>query len=157
MWCLIAQWYSYAPPRSRNSKYRRTLIPLSVSLWNDHVDSVFDGVGLVGFKSWANAFNWPKLHVPFCHQLFSMSLISFDLLVLWGWGFWTDRGKLLSPSLAFLTSFNNNNLIQIQELNYFYQKNSTYLYCAMTHQNRYQRACVTFLTMIFMMITQWRP
>ena len=30
--------------------------PLSVSLWNDLADPVFDGVGLAGFKSRANAF-----------------------------------------------------------------------------------------------------
>ena len=29
---------------------------LSVSLWNDLSDPVFDGVGLAGFKSRANAF-----------------------------------------------------------------------------------------------------
>ena len=27
------------------------IVPLSVSLWNDHDDFVFDGVGLAGFKS----------------------------------------------------------------------------------------------------------
>ena len=32
------------------------LIHLSVSLWNDLVDPVFDGVGLAGFKSRSNAF-----------------------------------------------------------------------------------------------------
>ena len=35
---------------------RRTIISLSVSLWNDLVDPVFDGVGLAGFKSRSNAF-----------------------------------------------------------------------------------------------------
>ena len=37
-------------------KYRKTLIPLSVSQWNDLADPEFDGVGLTGFKSRANAF-----------------------------------------------------------------------------------------------------
>ena len=37
-------------------QYRRTFVPLSVSLWNDLADPVFDGVGLAGFKSRANAF-----------------------------------------------------------------------------------------------------
>ena len=32
------------------------IVPLSVSLWNDLGDSVFDGVGLAGFKSRANVF-----------------------------------------------------------------------------------------------------
>ena len=40
----------------QNLAHRRTFIPLSVSLWNDLVDPVFDGVGLAGFKSRSNAF-----------------------------------------------------------------------------------------------------
>ena len=40
----------------KNSQYRITFISLSVSLWNDLCDPVFDGVGLTGFKSRANAF-----------------------------------------------------------------------------------------------------
>ena len=53
---LVAHRHSFAPPRCRTSQYRRTLVPLSVSLWNDLSDPVFDGVGLAGFKSRANAF-----------------------------------------------------------------------------------------------------
>ena len=53
---LVACRHSFAPPRCRTSQYRRTFVPLSVSLWNDFSDPVFDGVGLVGFKSRANAF-----------------------------------------------------------------------------------------------------
>ena len=53
---LIAYRYTYAPPRCRTSQYCRTFIPLSVSLWNDLVDPVFDGVGLAGFKSRSDAF-----------------------------------------------------------------------------------------------------
>ena len=53
---LIAHRYTYAPPRCRTSQYRRSFIPLSVSLWKDLVDPVFDGVRLVGFKSRSNAF-----------------------------------------------------------------------------------------------------
>ena len=41
---------------SRTSKYRRTFVPISVSLWNDPGDPVSDVVGLVGFKSRANVF-----------------------------------------------------------------------------------------------------
>ena len=46
----------FVPPRCRTSQYRRTFVPSSVSLWNDLSDPVFDGVGLAGFKSRANAF-----------------------------------------------------------------------------------------------------
>ena len=53
---LIAHRYTYAPPRCSILQYRRTFILLSVSLWNDLGDTVFDGVGRVGLKSRANAF-----------------------------------------------------------------------------------------------------
>ena len=53
---LIAHRYTFAPPRCRTLQYRRTFIPLSVSLWNDLVDPVFDCVGLAGFKSRSNVF-----------------------------------------------------------------------------------------------------
>ena len=53
---LVAHRYTYAPPRCRTSQYNRTIVPLSVFLWNDLADPVFDGVGLAGFKSRTNAF-----------------------------------------------------------------------------------------------------
>ena len=53
---LVAHRYTYAPPRCGTSKYSKTFIPLSVSLWNDLANPVFDGVGLAGFKSRANTF-----------------------------------------------------------------------------------------------------
>ena len=53
---VIAHRYTYAPHRCRTSQYSRIFISFSVSLWNDLSDPVFDGVGLAGFKSRANAF-----------------------------------------------------------------------------------------------------
>ena len=53
---LVAHGHSFAPPRCRTCQYRRSFVPLSVSLWNDLSDPMFDGVGLAGFKSRANAF-----------------------------------------------------------------------------------------------------
>ena len=55
---LVAHLHTYEPPRCRTSQYRRIFVSLelSVSLWNDLADFVFDGVGLAGFKSRANAF-----------------------------------------------------------------------------------------------------
>ena len=53
---LVAHRHSFAPPRCRTSQYLRTFLLLSVSLGNDLIDPVFDGVGLAGFKSRANAF-----------------------------------------------------------------------------------------------------
>ena len=53
---LVAHRHSFSPPRCRTSQYRRSFVPLSVSLWNDLSDPVSDGVGLVGFKSRVNSF-----------------------------------------------------------------------------------------------------
>ena len=52
----IAHRCTFAPPRCRTKQYRMTFISLPVSLWNDLVDPVFDGIGLAGFKSRSNAF-----------------------------------------------------------------------------------------------------
>ena len=53
---LVALRHSFEPPHCKTSQYRRSFVPLSVSLWNDLSDPVFDGVVLAGFKSRANAF-----------------------------------------------------------------------------------------------------
>ena len=53
---LVAHRHSFSPPRCRTSQHRRSFLPVSVSLWNDLSDPVFDGVGLAAFKSRANAF-----------------------------------------------------------------------------------------------------
>ena len=75
---LVAHGYTYAPPRCRTSQ---DLHSLSLSLWNDLADPVFDGVGLEGFKSKVNAF-FIGLS---CFILFCLLLIfpfySFCLLV----------------------------------------------------------------------------
>ena len=52
---LVAHGYTYAPPCCRTLQYSRIFIPFWVSLWNDLANPIFDGVGLVGFKSRANA------------------------------------------------------------------------------------------------------
>ena len=41
---LVSHRYTYAPAGCRTSQHRRTFVPLSVSLWNDLADPVFDGV-----------------------------------------------------------------------------------------------------------------
>ena len=88
---VISHWFTYAPPRCTTSQFHRTFIPLSVSLWNDLSDPVFDGVGLAGFMSRPMPFYWPSCSLTFCLLLFSLSLLSFGGLVLWGWGHRTDR------------------------------------------------------------------
>ena len=66
---VITHRYTYVPPHCRTSQYRWTFIPLSVSLWNDLSDPMFDCVELAGFKSRADAFYWPSarsLFVSYC-------------------------------------------------------------------------------------------
>ena len=41
---LVANRHSFSPPRSRTSQYYRIFVPLSVSLWNDLGEPVFNGV-----------------------------------------------------------------------------------------------------------------
>ena len=47
-------------------------------------------------------FNWPSCLLTFCLLLFSLSLLSFYGLVLWGWGLRTDRVSiaLSQPCIA---------------------------------------------------------
>ena len=52
---LVSHRYTFAPPPCRTLQYSRTFITFSVSLWNDLANPVFNGVGLAGFKSRANA------------------------------------------------------------------------------------------------------
>ena len=75
---LVTHRYTYELPRCRTSQYCRTFISLSVSLWNSLDDLVFDGVGLAGFKSRANAFLLVKISLSvLCLLLFSLSLLFF--------------------------------------------------------------------------------
>ena len=74
--------YAYASPRCKTSQCHRTFIHLSVSLWNDLADPVFDGVELGGFKSRDNAFYSLKLLYPYYSLLLLFFIFSsFCLLV----------------------------------------------------------------------------
>ena len=46
----------YEPTCCSTLQHHITFIPISVSLWNDLADHVFDGVGLVDYKRRANVF-----------------------------------------------------------------------------------------------------
>ena len=76
---LVAHRHSFAPPRCRTSQYRRSFVPLSVSLWNDLSDPVLDGVGLAGFKSRATAFLLARSALSFL----SPTVLSFLPSVGW--------------------------------------------------------------------------
>ena len=106
---LITHRYTIAPPCCRTSQHRRSFITLSVSLWNDLVDPVFDGVELSGFKSRSNAFLLAySCSLLFCLQLFSLSLFLYRLVVGAGvFGLIVCQSP--SPGLALPMCFNNNN------------------------------------------------
>ena len=75
---VIAHRYTYAPPHCRTSQYHMTFISLSVSLWNDLGDLVFDGVGLEDFKCRVNDF----LLANSCSLHFSLLVSPCDSLSL---------------------------------------------------------------------------
>ena len=74
--------YIYAPPRCRTSQHRKTFIPLSVSLWNDLADPVFDCVGLYRFLELGQ-----YLFIDtFCFLVFFLSPLSFYIFGITGLG-----------------------------------------------------------------------
>ena len=83
---LVAHRHSFAPLCCRTSQYRRTFVPLSVSLWNDLSDPVLDGVGLAGFKSRAKAF----LFVWSALSFLSPTIIFFFLPLVFCVGLWSS-------------------------------------------------------------------
>ena len=78
---LIAHRYTYWPPLCRTSQYRSIFVRLSMSPWNALPDPIFDGVGLAGFKSRANALYWTKLIYTYYSLLLFLNFSSFCLLV----------------------------------------------------------------------------
>ena len=68
---VIAHRYTYAPPRCRTSQYRRTFIPLSVSLWNDLISGGFQEQGRCLFIGLAARSLFVSCCFPF---LFFLSL-----------------------------------------------------------------------------------
>ena len=90
---LVAHRYTFASPRCRTSQCRCTIVTVSVSLWNDLADHVFDGVGPAGFKSRANAFfiSLSCSITTIIFYIFPLLFLSMDRLVLWGWGLLIDR------------------------------------------------------------------
>ena len=104
---LVTHCYTCALPHCTTSKCR-TFMLLSVSLWNDLANPIFNGVGLAGFKSMANAF----LLAYAALSLLLSSTIVFLLSIVWYCGAWVFGliGCIsLSLSLALPTFFNNDN------------------------------------------------
>ena len=79
---------------SAEPRRQQAFIPLTVSLWNDLADPVFDGEGLAGFKSRTNAFllsQAARSHFVFYCFPFLLFRSLCWYCDLWGWGRWTDR------------------------------------------------------------------
>ena len=84
---LAAHRYTYVPPRCRTSQERRCFMPV----WNDlGVGWRWCGVGWRVSRAGPMFFYWPNNSLHFCFLLYSLSLLSFHWLVLWGWGLRTD-------------------------------------------------------------------
>ena len=81
---LVADRYTYSIPHYRTSQYRRNFKLISVSLWNDLADPVFDGVELVDFNSRANAFllSYAALSV-LSSQFFPFSSFCLCVGIVW--------------------------------------------------------------------------
>ena len=86
---LGAHRYTYAPPRCRTSQNRRTFIHLSVSLWKDLADPVFDGVGQQVSRAGQMFFHWPKLLYPY-YSLLLFFLFSYSGLQVCIMGLWSS-------------------------------------------------------------------
>ena len=114
---VIAHRWTYSSPRCRTSQYRRTFILLSVSLWNDlwWPRIRWCGTGRASIVG-PMPFYWHSGSFPFCFILFSLSLLSFNRLALWGWGFGLIGCLSFSPSLVLPTFFTNNKEIFFMRL-----------------------------------------
>ena len=84
-------------------------------------------------------YYWPKLLARLLILLFSISLLSFYRLVLWGWGHKTDKGTAdlirALPSLAFPITFNNKKTINVCCTHNLQQKNVEYSMYICTDMN----------------------
>ena len=87
---LVAHRDTYAPPRCRTCR-TMTFIPLSVSLWNDLADPVFDGVGLAGIKSRTDAYLLAKAAL----YLLSSAIFPFLCFLSTGWYCWAVVFRLI--------------------------------------------------------------
>ena len=70
---------THASPRCRTSQCLRTYSPLSVSLWNDVADPVFDGVRLGVLRAEPMFFHRPMLLA----HILSSPVFSFYYFFLW--------------------------------------------------------------------------
>ena len=90
LWSIAVLWSRCC----KTSKYHRTFILLSVSLWNNLGEPVFDGVGLADFKGSVEAF---LLALPLSLFL-STTVFPFSPFILWVDNFFLIRWFLTATS-----------------------------------------------------------
>ena len=78
---LVAHRHSFTPPRCRASQYRRTFVPLPVSLWNDLSDPVFVWCAIGGFQEQSQCFPVGMIYFFF----FLSYYFIFFLIPFMGW------------------------------------------------------------------------
>ena len=84
---FIAYRHSFAPHCCRTSQYRRTMVFLSVSLWNDHKTLCLMVWDWRVLRAVPMHFCWPNLFFLFCLLLFSLFLLSTGWLCeVWVFG-----------------------------------------------------------------------
>ena len=105
---VITHRYTYAPPRCKTSQHRRTFNPCQYFCGTILVTPYSKGWDWRVSRAGPMPFHWPSCLLTFCLLLFSISLLSFYGLVLWGWGLRTEVLITLSKSYT-RTFFNNNN------------------------------------------------
>ena len=104
---LVAHRHPFAFLHCRTSQYRRTFVPLSVSLWNNLSDPVFDGV-VAGSRAETMISYWHDLLFLFCLLLFINFLTSMGWLCGVGVFGLIECSHSL-PALHSGLQFNNNN------------------------------------------------
>ena len=107
----VANQYTYAPTHCRTSQYRRTFIPLSVSLWNDLADpySIVWDCRVSRARAMFILIGLSCSIPTSVFYYFSLCLLSVHNFVLWGWGLWTDGVYITLSQPSTASSFNNNN------------------------------------------------
>ena len=107
---VIAHRCTYVPPRCRTSQYGRTFILFPSQYLCGMI--LVTPYSMVWYWLVSRAgpmpFYWPSCSLHFCLLLFSLSLLSFYGLVLWGSGLRTDS-LIRNKAIALLTFLNNNN------------------------------------------------
>ena len=115
---LIAHRYTF-PRRRASYQYRRTFIPISVSLWNDLVAPylmVWDWRVSIARPM---PFCWPSCSFLFYLQLFSLTLLFLYRLVVWG----QDKGgqeeakiRHIVTTISIKSGFNSFHIIALSLL-----------------------------------------